>query len=398
MFSEHAKTLGDKGDLQLVSGQGYYSLVVDPADPDTLFLAIYQHGVFVTKDGAATWRPIGEYGSAADAMGAGLTSLVIDGADPERLWLASSDRGVFTSPDRGGTWQSMNSGLATVQILTLEASPTGAIFAGTDGHGVYMLEPGDQTWTHLGRSIGTGEWSAWDRRLYQYGSFLFDPVDAGRVYLGHFPGGFFVSEDGGQSWEASNIGIGNDGMFSLTIHPDDPGVLFAGTYNGILRSDDRGLSWTDTSTGMPAEQWPFSVVIDDENPEVMYTATKNGRNKGFCDRNADTFCGVVMRSEDGGEMWSSIADTLPTQAEYYMVVIDPRDHDVLYLSSSRGVYVSADRGDSWVLMNNGLPVEEFFIRDNVAHNMEITPDGKSLVLAVVDYGVWQTDLPELVDR
>ena len=224
-------------------------------------------------------------------------------------------------------------------------------------------------------------------------------MDEHRVYLGHFPGGFFVSDDGGRSWESGNIGLGNDGMFSLVAHPENPSVLFAGTYNGVVRSDDAGRSWRDVSEGMPPEQWPFSVIIDDENPNVMYTATKNGHNMGFCGRNMDTFCGTVMRSDDGGATWTSIADGLPVLAEYYMIILDPRDHDVLYVSSSRGVYVSADQGGSWSLMNGGLPdIEEFIVRDNVAHNMELTPDGRSLVLTIVGYGVWQAELPELSRR
>ncbi len=376
--------------------QGYYSLVIDPADANQLLLSIFEHGVFESGNGGATWRPIGNYGANAEIMQAGLTAIAIDGGNNDRLWLATSDRGVLTSPDRGTTWESWNEGMTTREVLTLETSSSGAVFAGTAGYGVFMLEPGATTWEHMGRAIGAGQWSAWDRRLYQYGSFLFDPVHEQRVYLGHFPGGFFVSDDGGHSWESGNIGLGNDGMFSLVAHPEEPDVLFAGTYNGIVRSDDAGRSWRDVSEGMPPEQWPFSVIIDDLNPNVMYTATKNGHNKGFCDRNIDTFCGIVMRSDDGGETWTTIADGLPSLAEFYMVVLDPRDHEVLYVSSSRGVFVSADRGGSWSLMNGGLPdIEEFFVRDNVAHNMELTPDGRSLVLTIVGYGVWQADLPEL---
>ena len=151
--------------------------------------------------------------------------------------------------------------------------------------------------------------------------------------------------------------------------------------------------------GMPPEQWPFSVTIDVVDSSVMYTATKNGANKGLCHRNRDTFCGTVMRSTDSGESWSPMTNGLPTEAEYYMVLIDPRDNQVLYLSSSRGVWVSPDRGDSWMLMNEGLPaLGEFYIRDNVAHTMEITPDGRHLVLAVVGYGIWRAELPELLGR
>lgn len=374
--------------------QGYYSLAIDPTQRGRMYLSIYEHGLFVSTNGAATWRPVGAYGANAELMKAGLTHVAVDPAG--RLWLATDDRGVFVSADGGSTWDVRNEGLGTREILTLEIAAAGNVFAGTAGYGVYMLEPGAEQWQHLGRTIGIGEWDAWDRRLYQYGSFLFDPVDEQRVYLGHFPGGFFISEDGGDSWRSSNVGMGNDGIFSLTVHPSDPKVLFAGTYNGIMRSDDRGESWRDTSTGMPQEQWPFSVVIDPTDTDVMYTATKNGHNKGFCGRNLDTFCGTVMKSVDGGTTWSAITSGLPTDAEYYMIIIDPRDQRVLYLSSSRGIWVSADQGASWTMMNAGLPeMQEFFIRENVAHNMEVTPDGKSLVLAVVGHGVFRADLPTL---
>ncbi|MCP3997947.1 MAG: hypothetical protein GY722_23250 [bacterium] len=377
--------------------QGYYSLVVDPTREDRLYLSIYEHGVFVSNNGGATWRPLGPYGGNQDLMKAGLTALAID--EKGRLWLATDDLGVFVTADGGANWVPINDGLSTSQILTLETAASGAVFAGTAGYGVYMLPPGSSTWQHLGNTIGAGEWAPWDRRQYQYGSFLFDPVINGRVYLGHFPGGFFVSEDDGRSWQSSNTGMGNDGIFSLTVHPEDPAAIFAGTYNGIIRSDDRGTSWHDTSNGMPGEQWPFSVVIDEANPNLMYTATKNGQNKGFCERNLETFCGTVMRSVDGGATWTAIIEGLSAEAEYYMVVIDPRNNDVLYLSSSRGIYVSPDAGATWSLMNVGLPdIHEFYVRDNVAHNLELTPDGKSLVFAVVGYGVYRAELPELTEK
>jgi photosystem II stability/assembly factor-like uncharacterized protein len=102
-----------------------------------------------------------------------------------------------------------------------------------------------------------------------------------------------------------------------------------------------------------------------------------------------------MRSTDSGRSWRRIMKGLPDLAEYYMLELDPRDHDVLYLSSSRGVYVSADGGEHWTMANRGLPVEEFFIRDNVAQNMKLTADGRHLLLGVVGHGIWRAELPEL---
>jgi photosystem II stability/assembly factor-like uncharacterized protein len=222
---------------------------------------------------------------------------------------------------------------------------------------------------------------------------LFAPDDPDTVYLGHFPGGFYVSDDRGLSWRSRSLGLGNDGMFSLAVHPGHPEVLFAGTYNGVVRSDDRGGRWRQTSSGMPPEQWPFDVVIDADDPQIMYVATKNGQNKGFCDRNE--FCGVLMKSTDGGRSWTEIMKGMDDDREYYRLIIHPADHDVLFVSTDRGVFASADAGASWRPMNGGLPTLWHRIRDNVARNLWLTADQRYLVLGVVDYGVWRADLSVL---
>jgi hypothetical protein len=67
----------------------------------------------------------------------------------------------------------------------------------------------------------------------------------------------------------------------------------------------------------------------------------------------------------------------------------------LYVSSDKGVFGSADAGDSWWPMNGGLPTTWHRIRDNVARNLWLTADDEHLVLGLVDYGVWRADLSVL---
>jgi len=265
------------------------------------------------------------------------------------------------------------------------------VYAGTGGYGIYN-NPSNK-WQNLGRTLGSGWWSAWERRMYQFSSILFDPDTPGRVYYGHFPSGFFISEDYGHTWKDSSLGLGNDGMFSLSIHPNNHSILFAGTYNGVAKSTDRGKTWKLKSNGMPSQQWPYIVAIDSDNPNIMYTSTKNGQNKGFCWRN--TFCGVVMKSTDGGENWFKIMKGLDDKSEFYTLLIYPPDHNILFLSTNRGVYISKNAGDSWIPINNGLPSTNNQVRDNVAENLALTPDNKYLILGLVEYGVWKADLSNL---
>ena len=276
------------------------------------------------------------------------------------------------------------------------------VYVGTAGYGIYKLNPISKKWQNLGRTLGGGWWSAWDRRMYQFSSILFDPDIPGRIYYGHFPGGFFISEDSGKTWKDSSLGLGNDGIFSLSMHPHNHSILFAGTYNGVAKSVDGGKTWKLKSNGMPSEQWPYTVAIDSDNPNIMYTSTKNGQNKGFCDRNRDTFCGVVMKSTDGGENWFKIMKGLNPISEFYTLIIYPSNHNILFLSTNRGVYLSGNAGASWERINSGLPARDGEVnnqvRDNVAENLTLTPDNKYLILGLVNYGAWRADLLKLTEK
>jgi photosystem II stability/assembly factor-like uncharacterized protein len=373
--------------------QGYYSLEIDPTHPDVLYLGIYGKGIYVSRDGAATWFPIYAMGDVPHEFRTlGVKRVAVDPTDTSMVYIASNI-GVHRPIATGG-WELINDGLDMVDVISLTIADDGSVYAGTNGYGVYTMEQGGDEWTHMGRPIGFGRWAPWERRLYQYSAVLFDPDVQGTIYLGHFPGGFFVSEDDGRSWRCSTDGLGNDGIFSLTTHPEDHDMLFAGTYNGIWGSHDRGATWFNSSVGMPDEQWPFCVVIDDQNTSVMYTATKNGQNKGFMHRN--TFGGIVMKSLDGGETWFPIMDGLRNMSEYYQLIIHPINHSVLFVSSTFGVFISWDAGGSWEPFNAGMPVGDFYIRDNVAENLKISTDGNRLYLAIIGWGVWMVDITELL--
>jgi photosystem II stability/assembly factor-like uncharacterized protein len=268
------------------------------------------------------------------------------------------------------------------------------VYVGTGGYGIYN-NPSSKNWQNLGRTLGGGWWTPWERRMYQFSSIMFNPDVPGRVYFGHFPSGFFISDDSGRTWKDSSLGLGNDGIFSLSMHPKNHSILFAGTYNGVSKSEDRGKTWKLKSNGMPPEQWPYTVAIDSNNPSIMYTSTKNGKNKGFCDRNIFTFCGVVMKSTDGGESWFNIMNGLEYMSEFYTLLIYPPNHNILFLSTNRGVYISKDAGNRWIPINNGLPSAGNQVRDNVAENLALTPDNRYLILGLVDYGLWKADLAEL---
>jgi photosystem II stability/assembly factor-like uncharacterized protein len=280
-------------------------------------------------------------------------------------------------------------------VEVVMTSSTLNFYAGTAGYGVYRCDYVNEEWENLGRAFGGGYWTAWERRMYQFSSILFDPITPGRIYLGHFPSGFFISDDNGHSWKDSSLGLGNDGIFSLTMDPYDQNVIWAGTYNGVAKSEDNGRTWELKDNGWPSEQWPFTVAIDEDNPNIMYASTKNGQNKGLAHRNS--FLGVVMKSLDGGENWFKIMNGLDEKREFYSLLIYPPNHKVLFLSTSNGVYISRNSGVSWQGMNVGLSTTNNFVRDNVADNLVLTSDNSQLILGLQSHGVWKANLTEATE-
>lgn len=296
------------------------------------------------------------------------------------------------TPHRAGAIavESLDASEIWIDDVNVTVVPRTQVYCGTGGYGLYLWDAGTSQWQPLGRTLGIGWWHVWDRRMYQFSSLRFDPITPEKLYLGVFPSGFFLSEDGGQTWQDASLGLGNDGIFSIAIHPLNQSILWAGTYNGLAKSANGGRSWQLQSVGWPAEQWPYTVLIDDQQPEVMYATSKNGQNKGFSHRN--TFSGVVMKSVDGGDTWFPILNNLDNRSEFYNIHFHPANHAILFLSTNTGVYLSQDAGASWMAINTGLASPFNQVRDNVANNLVITPDNRTLVLGTMDFGVWTANL------
>jgi photosystem II stability/assembly factor-like uncharacterized protein len=77
---------------------------------------------------------------------------------------------------------------------------------------------------------------------------------------------------------------------AVTIHPDNPRVIFVGTQDGPYRSDDGGDTFRRPDFPRDLQVW--SIAVHPTKPRVIYAGTSPV---------------AVFRSEDGGDTWTRLA-------------------------------------------------------------------------------------------
>jgi photosystem II stability/assembly factor-like uncharacterized protein len=152
-----------------------------------------------------------------------------------------------------------------------------------------------------------------------------------------------------------------DTVFALAESPRQPGLLWAGTDDGLIHlTHDDGQHWTNvTPKDMPA--WSMVSLIDPSphDPASAYAAID--RHK------LDDFKPLIYRTHDSGKTWTRIVTGIPDGAYVHAVREDPVRQGLLYAGTELGVFFSADDGAHWHPLQLNLPttpVHDLVIKDN----------------------------------
>ncbi len=232
--------------------------------------------------------------------------------------------------------------------------------------------------------------------------------------------GLHISDDNGLTWSSSNEGItartGRTGdivpVFSATVDPHDSNIVWAGTQStgDIYKSTDGGQSWVEMTNGIDeriASALSFrGFTVDPRGSAIVYamgeiaspgwTADGSQRTGSMFDMTQ----GVVYRTTNGGEQWTEIwrGDNL---ARYCW--IDPRDPDVLYVSTGIfdrdaantdattefaggvGIIKSTDGGETWRVLNQDNGLLDLYVGSLFMH-----PTNPDVLLAAATHDVWSS--------
>ena len=200
---------------------------VDPKNPSMVYAAT-AYGVFRSENSGETWvkRNTG-------FVKPFVSDIIIDRSNARRL-LAASEDGIYGSANSGTSWK--KAGLSGMGIRTIIQNPGNpqVFYAGTEDDGFFVSNDAGKSWTASNRGL---------TNLTVY-TIACDPSKAGTLYVGTHGGGVFRSSDGGKLWQPVNDGLTNPVVHAITVLPSDPSVVLAGTLNGgLFKSTDSGEHW-----------------------------------------------------------------------------------------------------------------------------------------------------------
>lgn len=310
------------------------ALAVAPSNPDIIYVGSGEglrrpdlstgDGIYKSTDAGHTWRHLGL------RDGQQITNVIVDPQDPNRVFVAvlghpygpNSERGVFRSSDGGETWQKIfykddDTGATDLAFdpknpQTLYADmwssrrppwTTGNPLEGHTG-GLFKSSDGGDTWHPLAKGLPTNA-----QGLGRIG-FGISPSNPNRMYalVDAAPevGGLYRSDDAGESWQRVNHeeriwGRGSDFAW-VRVAPDNPDTIYI-CNTSTYRSSDAGTSFTAIK-GAPGGDDYHTVWINPENPRIILLASDQG----------------ATITVNGGDTWSSWYNQ--PSAQFYHVITD----------------------------------------------------------------------------
>ncbi len=304
------------------------SLVIDPQDPQRLYIGTLDGQIYTSTDGGLEWTRLAEF----NRPGLYIDHLIVDPRDSKVVYAAAHRHkepgGFFKTTDGGATWRE-SSELKTeaVHSLTQAASNADVLIAGTN-RGVFRSADAGETWAQLATSTTPG--------LINVESLAIDPRDANVIYAGtwYLP---YKTTDGGNTWNIIKTGMIDDSdIFAIEIDNRHPDHVIASACSGIYETKNGGANWRKVN-GIPSQSRRTRAILQHPSKaNVIYAGTTEG----------------FWLSTNGGDDWR--VTTSRQNFEVNAIAVHPKNPDIVYIGTNNfGLMISRDGGKTFAPSNAG---------------------------------------------
>ncbi|HVJ77688.1 MAG TPA: exo-alpha-sialidase [Hyphomicrobium sp.] len=247
-------------------------------DPDVVYAGVEDAALFRTSDGGKSWSELAGlrgHGSGPHwqpgAGGMCLHTIVLDPADPKRIFIAISAAGAFRTDDGGDTWRPINRGLKSEHIPDPEAEvghcvhrlamhPTRPNVLFMQKHwDVMRSDDAGDTWYEVSGNLPTDFGFVIDVHAHEPETIYVVPIKSDSE---HFPADgqlrVWRSRTGGNDWEALTNGLPQENCYVNVLRDamavdtlESCGVYFGTTGGQVYASADAGDTWSAIVRDLP---------------------------------------------------------------------------------------------------------------------------------------------------
>lgn len=223
-----------------------------------------------------------------------IRAVLVNPDNPRRIYIGLR-KYILKTEDGGENWRTILSNKGenkTVNLFLLDPQDKNSIYAAT-GNGLFFSSDQGKNWKRVFQGKNYFEKECTTLAILPQG-----------IYLGT-KGGLFVSKDKGKTWHKETARLGNSHILTISYNIKEPNYIYIACVDGVFKTQDGGQSWKRIFVANPTE--------DNNDTEGETT------------------------DEDEEEKFSNIR----------YISIDPNNLDSLYLATTKGVYKSQDRGETW---------------------------------------------------
>jgi photosystem II stability/assembly factor-like uncharacterized protein len=335
-------------------------------EPRTLYIGTAGGGVWRTTNAGVSFTPI--FDKYCQSIGA----LAIDQQNPKTIFVGTGESnmrntvsigdGLFKTTDDGENWTRIPGFDSTEHISKIIINPKnsniiyvscpGPLWSDSKNRGLYKSTDGGTTFEkilYINEKTGCAD-------------IIIDPINPETIYAstwefrrlpysfnsGGNGSGMYKSTDGGKKWTALTGGLPKKpfGRAALALAPSEPNKIIAiveAQKTGLFMSDDGGANWKEQSAIVNVVSRPFyfsCLVVDPKDANRVYRP-----GYGF------------SYSNDGGKSFADGGFTV--HPDHHALWINPQYTNQMYLGTDGGVYMTTDRGASWIFLAS-LPVSQLY--------------------------------------
>ncbi len=317
------------------------SIAVDPKNPDVVYAGTW-HLAWKTDDSGANWHRINK-GMIDDSD---VFSVIVDSTNPAVVY-ASACSGIYKSESAGDLFRKMQGipfSARRTRVLKQDPNNPGTVYAGTT-EGLWKTADAGKSW----KRVSNPEVVVND--------VLVDPRNSNRVLLATDRSGILASDNGAQTFVASNHGYVHRYVSSILSDQNDPNSIQVGVVNdrefgGVFSTRDGGQSWQQKSAGLGGRD-VFALQQTSTGGLIA------GTNKGIflLDRNASQWrpINTIVTEKSAARVVKGKKGKKAAKVPAVVVrsVLDARVSDIevtpkrWLAATSSGLFSSSDQGKSW---------------------------------------------------